>query len=64
MGRSESSCAACSACDRGSQVAPIARSDLKPKSDDGLPDDYEPVPKEEWISIRHEPDSRCETGGA
>ena len=40
----------------GLEVAPIAEA-LKLKSDDGLPDDYEPVPKKEWISIHHNPDT-------
>jgi RND family efflux transporter MFP subunit len=40
----------------GLQVAPIAEA-LKLKPDDGLPDDYEPVPKKDWISIHHNPDT-------
>jgi hypothetical protein len=35
----------------GLHVAPMFEA-IAAKVKDGLPDDYQPVPKEEWISIR------------
>jgi RND family efflux transporter MFP subunit len=40
----------------GMQVAAATES-IRPPAEDGLPDDYEPVPKEQWLSIRREPAS-------
>jgi RND family efflux transporter MFP subunit len=40
----------------GIEVKPTAEI-LELKSDDGLPNDYQPVPKEEWISIRRKSDA-------
>ena len=37
----------------GIDVAPT-NEQLVAKSDDGLPDDYEPLPKEEWISLHQQ----------